>query len=912
MAYQHGYKTTEGEAPASVADVYSSTIVLVGTAPKGPAQILTRVSNPTEAAIFGSKLTGFTIPPALEQIFAETNTPVYVINVFDATSMTSTITNESVTITQLKGKLAYNPIGAITVQSSDLSTTYVSGVDYKSDDYGNITFITPIATGSTVKVTYKKFTNGAETLSSASVTVSSTGNAGDKIDMQIIAGANTIDIGTYSIPANPTNSSVAAGMAAFINARTYLNQYTATANGAVLTITAPIGTGATPNSYVFKSIGKSSMTFSGASVDAIAALSSVSSTTATDLIDVILSDAQNNITDLGTTTVASGQTSTQVATAIAATINSGTSTHHCTASSNGTAFSVTAPSGLGNVGNGYSISLGLASQKQLSGGSGGVGASASITILGMMPIGSGFIAQINTGSGSVVIGNTTIQSAAAQNNATNIRAAINAGTGTHGYTASGTGAVVTVTAPSATGTAGNSYTLIITGICTGAFNTTTTQFSGGANIYAQDTLSNAGNAGDTLTASVITGSGTVVIANTTVPANPTTTSVATALAAAVNSGTSTHHFTATSSGAVLKVYVPDGANGSSYVMIINGLTSTVLSSYMTNFAGGINATINAGTIIGGQTNGTRTGLALCDLMQAQYNVKPKLVVIPVYNYLNAVQTAMQAVETKYRATGLYSWPCNTTVSAAIADRGVNGVYNEADYDGILQLGWRSYYHSDLNTTVLYDPTPALAGLIAKIDNQLFKETEGYWTSPSSHLYAGGTAYTRADGTKGVTELNISWDPEDPTTEANQLNAVGICCTVSGYGKPQLQWGNRNMAFNANTDPQTFISRRRTHQMLKEVLAKTIIANYLDDIMNPAQISYVVSVGNEAVRNLVDKKVLVPGSKVTFDPTQNNLTDMGNGIYKFSLNEMGYLPAELIVMITTEDKTLLNNLLQNNI
>jgi len=164
MAYLHGVETivnTTGPVPVTV--IKSGVIGLVGIAPIGPLNTLTAVNNPTDAAQFGSPLTGFSIPQALAAIFKQGAASVLVINVFDpaSSSMYDQITNEAQTVTGGKLKLAYSPTSAVTIKKADgtTDTTLVKDTDYTLDVYGNYTVISTNAdqaNATVLKFTYKK------------------------------------------------------------------------------------------------------------------------------------------------------------------------------------------------------------------------------------------------------------------------------------------------------------------------------------------------------------------------------------------------------------------------------------------------------------------------------------------------------------------------------------------------------------------------------------------------------------------------------------------------------------------------------------------------------------------------------------------------------------------------------------
>jgi phage tail sheath protein FI len=162
MAYLHGVETVEvTKGPVPVTVVKSAVIALVGSAPDGPVNQLTLVNSAVEAAAFGKKISGFTIPHALDAIFKQGAGSVLVVNVVDvdATDNLAQVTNESQTIANRKVKTAFVPFkDAVVVKNSGGTVTYVLDTDYTIDSDGEVTIINDALTDGTVlKLTYKKF-----------------------------------------------------------------------------------------------------------------------------------------------------------------------------------------------------------------------------------------------------------------------------------------------------------------------------------------------------------------------------------------------------------------------------------------------------------------------------------------------------------------------------------------------------------------------------------------------------------------------------------------------------------------------------------------------------------------------------------------------------------------------------------
>jgi len=158
-SFLHGVETVEvnaGSKPVSV--VKSAVIGLVGTAPIGSKDVLTLVKSKKDAAQFGSQLPGFTIPQALDSIFAQGAGTVLVVNVFDVASDVTAVTDESHSVTDGKFSLTYAPVADLVITNSGGTTTYVKGTHYTVDDFGNVTIIpgSGIAEGASLLSDYKR------------------------------------------------------------------------------------------------------------------------------------------------------------------------------------------------------------------------------------------------------------------------------------------------------------------------------------------------------------------------------------------------------------------------------------------------------------------------------------------------------------------------------------------------------------------------------------------------------------------------------------------------------------------------------------------------------------------------------------------------------------------------------------
>ena len=160
MAFLHGVETIQIETGIrTINQVRTGVIGLVGTAPIGTPNNMQVVTNARDAVTkFGNQLPGFTIPQALDQIFKQGAGSVMVVNVFDSATMTAEEAAEALTIANGKATLDYAPIGAIVLENSGQTETYVEGTDYSVDAYGVITVLDfdSIAEGASLVATYDR------------------------------------------------------------------------------------------------------------------------------------------------------------------------------------------------------------------------------------------------------------------------------------------------------------------------------------------------------------------------------------------------------------------------------------------------------------------------------------------------------------------------------------------------------------------------------------------------------------------------------------------------------------------------------------------------------------------------------------------------------------------------------------
>ena len=176
--FLHGVETIEIESGLVVVnEVKTAVIGIVGIAPQGEKNKLILVRNSQDAAKFGDVLPGFNIPASLGHILAQGAGTIIVVNVFDETAHTTNVVSESKTVADGKIKLAFAPIGPVTLTKADDSASeYALDTDYSIDPFGAFQVIKGrIPDNTTIKFSYKKLNASAITESVINGSVAGSG-----------------------------------------------------------------------------------------------------------------------------------------------------------------------------------------------------------------------------------------------------------------------------------------------------------------------------------------------------------------------------------------------------------------------------------------------------------------------------------------------------------------------------------------------------------------------------------------------------------------------------------------------------------------------------------------------------------------------------------------------------------------
>ena len=285
--------------------------------------------------------------------------------------------------------------------------------------------------------------------------------------------------------------------------------------------------------------------------------------------------------------------------------------------------------------------------------------------------------------------------------------------------------------------------------------------------------------------------------------------------------------------------------------------------------------------------GVKSGLKCFEDCYSTYGFLPKIIIAPGFSSTAAIATLLRATALKFRGCAYLDSTAGMTVATALLSRGVDGLWNFADNRAKL------LYPAIVESATLTTPLSAFAaGLRAKVDN-----LEGFWFSSSNHTL---------EGVQGL-ETAITASINDPETDSNKLNALGIVTVFNTYGSGFREWGNRNSAFPTETDPRTFEAIQRLDDITSESIEIAMLP-FLDKPMNQAQIDLISQTVNDYFNVLIGKGALLPGSKCYFDITKNTVVEMAAGHYIWTKEFMGTVPGERLTFYSVIDTNLLTSLI----
>lgn len=306
--------------------------------------------------------------------------------------------------------------------------------------------------------------------------------------------------------------------------------------------------------------------------------------------------------------------------------------------------------------------------------------------------------------------------------------------------------------------------------------------------------------------------------------------------------------------------------------------------------------ITAADIIGQvDVSGNRLGMQGFLNCYNLFGMFPKILIAPGYVTLMSVAVELEALAgpAKCRGIALVDAPIGATRDQAISGRGPMGTINFgfSSERVVLCYPHLKVYDAATNGVRLEPYSQRLAGVIAATDDQY-----GYWYSPSNKVIQGALG----------SEHDLSAMINDPTSDVNLLNEVGIVTLFNSFGAGLRSWGNRSSAYPTSTAQGNFIQTRRTADMIHESLEYAML-QFIDLPINDALIDAILETGNGFIRTLIGRGAVIIGSRVEFDKAKNPAVELAAGHLTFDIVFVPPPPAERITFSSFIDISLLNNL-----
>ena len=247
-------------------------------------------------------------------------------------------------------------------------------------------------------------------------------------------------------------------------------------------------------------------------------------------------------------------------------------------------------------------------------------------------------------------------------------------------------------------------------------------------------------------------------------------------------------------------------------------------------------------------NGRLTGAQALLAAQARLGVKPRILGAPGLD-TQPVGVALATIAKKLRAMTYLNVPDATKVEEVIAYR-ANFSQRE------VMLVWPNFMAWDMGSNATMEvPSAAYAlGLRAAID-----ESQG-WQKTLSNVAVNGVT--------GIS-IDVSWDLQDPATDAGLLNQAGITTLINAQGF--RFWGNRT----CSDEPKfVFESATRTAQ----VLADTIADGHMwavDKSMYPSLVKDILEGINAKFREMKTGGYVI-GASAWYDESANEVASLAGG------------------------------------
>lgn len=285
--------------------------------------------------------------------------------------------------------------------------------------------------------------------------------------------------------------------------------------------------------------------------------------------------------------------------------------------------------------------------------------------------------------------------------------------------------------------------------------------------------------------------------------------------------------------------------------------------------------------------GEYSGMKCWLLCNNLFGFSPKILIAPSFSYVTQIVTELDSYAERFRGIAYADAPLGTTVATAIAGRGPSGAINFNTSSKRVELLFPG--HLKRNGELV--PYSAFkAGIRSYVDL-----SEGFFVSDSNHLIKGITG----------AEIAISASPNDPNTEANLLNEVGITTIFNSFGTGIRTFGNRSAAFPTYTAPDNFIHIRRTADAVAESLELACF-QLIDKNITKGWVDTVCQTVNAFIRRLIGMGALYTGECFYYNE-DNDIEAVKAGHVVFRYEICPYPSAERLTFIQSINMSALENL-----
>lgn len=246
--------------------------------------------------------------------------------------------------------------------------------------------------------------------------------------------------------------------------------------------------------------------------------------------------------------------------------------------------------------------------------------------------------------------------------------------------------------------------------------------------------------------------------------------------------------------------------------------------------------------------GKYTGLKALLTAKTKLGVTPRIIGAPGLD-TQSVATELAAIAPKLRAFAYaYAWGCQTKEEVV--------AYRDAFASRELMIIWPNFVAFNVDTAQT-ETVPAVAcamGLRAKIDNEIG------WHKTLSNVAVQGVTGIDAD---------VTWDLQDPATDAGYLNSNQITTLIQQDGF--RFWGSRT----CSDDPLfPFENYTRTAQVLADTIAEAHMWA-IDKPMHGSLITDMIEGIKAKIREMVRNGYLIGGDS-WFDPEANGKNTLKAG------------------------------------